>query len=178
MAIHSDRATYSSGLAYHGIIRAMAGEPRRISARTNTEVQPGEFNPWLQVLIAVVLIAAGLGGALLALQSHPYTGAPATDYTQVPLRVGASPDVGVLALFMFSLGLGTIGAAWFIARLIHWRFFAPIDSQRVWRQAVFAGVFVVSGAWLQLNRALSVPLAIVILGVLVLIEVFLNIRGA
>ena len=138
------------------------------------------IKPWLELLAALILIALGMGGVLLAMQSRPYLGLPATDLTpaQVLLRVGVSPNVPAIGLVMLSIGLGTIGLAWFGVKLIHWRFFAPIDARRVWRESIFIALFVMSSAWLQMNRALSLPLAAAILIALALVEVFLNIRGS
>ena len=158
---------------FYGIIRLMTGEPRLIKAITNSRFN---IRTWLDVLIALVLIALGIVGMLLALQSRPYLGTPATDLADVPMRIMAAPNVGTISLLLLAIGLGVTGAVWFIARLIHWRFFAPVHALRVWRQSIFAAAFVVSCAWLEINRALSWPLALAILLALVLVEAFLNIR--
>jgi preprotein translocase subunit Sss1 len=151
----------------------MTGEPRLIKATTNSRFN---IRSWLDVLIALMLIALGIVGMLLALQTRPYLGTPATDLADVPIRIMAAPNVGTISLLLLAIGLGVTGAVWFITRLIHWRFFAPVKALRVWRQAIFAAAFVVSCAWLEINRALSWPLAFAILIALALVEAFLNIR--
>ena len=54
------------------------------------------------------------------------------------------------------------GAAWLILRGFHQLFFRPVRARRVWREAIFIAVFVFSLAWLQLNQAFSLLLAVVI----------------
>ena len=95
------------------------------------------WNVWLEALIALGLLVLGAIGASLAMQARPYLGEAATDLAQVPVRVITSPNTPALALFAVVLGLGVTGAAWFIVRLVHWRFFAPVAGRRVWRQALF-----------------------------------------
>jgi hypothetical protein len=135
------------------------------------------WNAWLEALIAGCLIALGVGGVLLAMQSHPYLGEAASDLAAVPARVVAAPNVPALTGFVAALGLGLTGAAWFIARLIHGRFFAPVAARRVWRQAIFVGVSGLVLAWLKINQALTLPLAAVIVIGFVLAEVYLSLRS-
>jgi hypothetical protein len=130
----------------------------------------------LEVLIALALLGLGLYGLSLVVQQRPYLGAPATALAQVPVRVLAAPNVPVIALFMAALAAAVTGAAWFVLRLIHQVFFRPVVARRVWREAIFAAVFVISLAWLQLNEAFSLLFAAALLVGLILLEVFLNIR--
>ena len=150
-------------------------EPRRVKARTETRPS---LSAWLDAMIAICLSVLGATGALLAMQNRPYLGTAAADLASVPARVNLSPNVPALGLFIVSIGFAAIGLAWFVVKTIHWRFFPPVDARRVWRQSIFAALFVMGSAWLQVNRALSLPLAVVMLGALVLVEVFLNIRGS
>ena len=76
-----------------------------------------------------------------------------------------------------ALGIGVMGAGWFIARLIHWRFFAPVAARRVWRQALFLGLLAMVLAWLKINQALTLPLAAVIIIAFALAEVYLSLRS-
>jgi hypothetical protein len=132
---------------------------------------------WLEALIALCLIVLGVAGALLAMQSRPYLGEPANDLAQAPLRVITSPNVPALAAFIVALGVGVMGLGWFIARLIHWRFFAPVDARRVWRQALFLGLLAMILTWLKINQALTLPLAAVIIIAFAFAEVYLSLRG-
>ena len=151
----------------------MTGEPRLVKSTAGIRFN---LRAWLDVLIALALIALGLLGMLLALLSRPYLGTPATDLADVSQRVVTAPNLAAIGLLLLAIGLGVTGAVWFIARLIHWRFFAPVHALRVWRQAIFVAAFVVSCAWLEINRALSWPLALALLIALALIEAFLDIR--
>jgi hypothetical protein len=130
----------------------------------------------LEVLTALALLGLGLYGLSVALQQRPYLGNPASALAQVPLRVLAAPNVPIIALFMASLAAAVTGAVWFILRLIHQIFFRPVVARRVWREAIFAAIFVISLAWLQLNEAFSLLFAAALLLGLILLEVFLNIR--
>lgn len=134
------------------------------------------WSVWLEALIALGLMILGAAGGLLAMQSRPYLGDPATTLAQVPVRVITTPNVPALVLFVGALGLGVTGAAWFVVRLVHWRFFAPVAARRVWRQAVFAGVLVIILAWLKINQALAWPLAIIICLAFVFAEIYLGLR--
>ncbi len=158
---------------FYGIIRFMTGEPRLVKSTTGIRFN---LRAWLDVLIALALIALGTVGTLLVLQSRPYLGTPATDLADVPQRVVTSPNVAAIGLLLLAIALGTTGLAWFIVKLIHWRFFTPVKALRVWRQSIFVAAFIMSCAWLGINRALSWPLAFAILIALVLVETFLNIR--
>ena len=130
----------------------------------------------LEVLVALALLGLGLYGLSVALQQRPYLGNPASALAQVPLRVLSEPNVPIIALFMASLAAVVTGAVWFVLRLIHQIFFRPVVARRVWREAIFAAVFVISLAWLQLNEAFSLLFAAALLVALVLLEMFLNIR--
>jgi diacylglycerol kinase len=153
----------------------MTVEPRRITARSAAR---STDHVGLELIIAIALIVIGLIGAANAMQSRPYLGDAATNEAQVLARIASAPNVGSIAVLFLSIGAIIIGLAWLLLRLIHRRFFAPVAALRVWRQAFFAALFIVSGAWLQLNRSLTLPLAAIMLVVLVLVEVFLNVRGA
>ena len=130
----------------------------------------------LEVLVALALLGLGVYGLSVAVQQRPYLGDPASALAQVPLRVLAEPNVSAIALFMASLAAVVTGAAWFVLRLIHQIFFRPVVVRRVWREAIFAAVFVISLAWLQLNEAFSLLFAAALLVALILLEIFLNIR--
>jgi hypothetical protein len=135
------------------------------------------WNVWLEALIALCLIGLGAVGMLLAMQSRPYLGEAASDLAQVPVRVITSPNVPALAAFVVALGIGVTGAAWFIVRLIHWRFFAPVAARRVWRQALFSGILTGILAWLKVNQSLAWPLAVIIIIAFALAELYLSLRG-
>jgi hypothetical protein len=136
------------------------------------------LNVWLEAFIALGLIVLGAAGALLAMQSRPYLGEAATDLAQVPVRVITAPNVPALAAFVAALGIGVTGAAWFIVRLIHWRFFAPVAGRRVWRQALFLGVLTLVLAWLKVNQSLAWPVAAIIIIAFALAEIYLSLRSA
>jgi len=133
-------------------------------------------NVWIEATAALVLLAVGATGVAAAVQSRPYTGAPLTELTQVTVQVAASPNVPVLGLLILSLGAAVCGAAWFVVRAIHWRFWSPVHSGRVWRQALLVGLAVMGLTWLQINQALTLPLAGVLIAALSLIELYLNLR--
>jgi hypothetical protein len=130
----------------------------------------------LEGLIALALLGLGLYGLSLVVQQRPYLGVPATALAQVPLRVLAAPNVPVIALFMAALAAAVMGAVWFVLRVVHLIFFRPVVARRVWREAIFAALYVISLAWLQLNEAFSLLFAAALLVGLILLEVFLNIR--
>jgi hypothetical protein len=153
----------------------MTIEPRRVTPRSAAR---STGNVGLELIVALALIAFGVIGAVNALQTRPDLGDAATDPSQVMARIASAPNVGSIAMLLLSIGAVIIGAAWLLLRLIHRRFFAPVAALRVWRQALFAALFIVSSAWLQLNRSLTLPLAAIMLTVLILVEVFLNVRGA
>lgn len=95
------------------------------------------------------------------------------DYAQAFFN---SPNVGVVALLLLALTTATWGSAWFVVRLLHWRFRPEFEPLKVWRQSLWVALFVGIGAWLQLSRALSIAMAALVAGALVLLEVYLNVR--
>jgi hypothetical protein len=135
------------------------------------------LNVWLEAFIALSLIVLSAAGALLAMQSRPYLGEAANDLAQVPVRVITAPNVPALAAFVVALGSGVTGAAWFIVRLIHWRFFAPVAARRVWRQALLLGVLTLVLAWLKVNQSLAWPVAAIIIIAFTLAEIYLSLRS-
>jgi len=135
------------------------------------------WNIWLETLIALGLLVLGAAGVSLATQSRPYLGEAATDLAQVPVRIITSPNVPMLVMFVVALGIGVTGAAWFVLRLVHWRFFAPVAGRRVWRQALFIGVLTIVLAWLKINQSLAWPLAVIIVIAFVMAEIYLSLRG-
>jgi hypothetical protein len=153
----------------------MSVEPRRVTPRSEAR---STGNAGFELIVAIALIVSGLIGASSAMQARPYLGDAATDEAQVLTRIASAPNVGSIALLFLSIGAAVTGAAWLLLRLIHRRFFAPVEALRVWRQAFFTALFIVSSAWLQLNRSFTLSLAAIMLVVLILVEVFLNVRGA
>ncbi|NTU64449.1 MAG: hypothetical protein HGB05_13885 [Chloroflexi bacterium] len=132
----------------------------------------------LEVIIALALLGLGLYGLSVAQQQRPYLGDPLPRGSEalVPYRVLAAPNLPALGLFLGSVFLFVTGAAWLILRGIQQLFFKPVYAARVWREAILIAVFVLSLAWLQLNQAFSLVLAVVIAVALILLEIFLNIR--
>lgn len=87
---------------------------------------------------------------------------------------------GELWLFFILLLMAVTGTAIPVVRYINVRF-TPLDAEVppggvIVRQSVWIGLFVVTCAWLQIPRVLSLPLAVFLLVVLVVVEVFLRSR--
>jgi len=87
---------------------------------------------------------------------------------------------GELWLFFILLLMAVTGTAVPIVRYLNVRF-TPMEVEVppggvIVRQSIWIGLFVVTCAWLQIPRALSLPLALFIILVLVVVEVFLRSR--
>jgi hypothetical protein len=87
---------------------------------------------------------------------------------------------GELWLFFILLLVAITGTAVPIVRYLNVRF-TPLDVEVppggvIVRQSIWIGLFVVTCAWLQIPRALSLPLALFLILVLVVVEVFLRSR--
>lgn len=87
---------------------------------------------------------------------------------------------GELWLFFLLLQIAVTGTALPIVRYLNVRFTsiradAPASGVIV-RQSVWIGLFVVTCAWLQIPRALSLPLALFIMLVFIVVEIFLRTR--
>ena len=91
-------------------------------------------------------------------------------------RFFASPNTNGIAMLLFALGLMTLGASWLAARVLRWRFRLDFEPLKTWRQSLWVAIFVTIGAWLQLNRSLTLALAVLIAAALVSLEVYLNVR--
>ena len=130
-------------------------------------------------LAALILLATGAGGFWQVVNTIPpiagpmQGGLPDSAYAQAFFT---SPNVGGVALLLLALLVATLGGAWFVIRLLHWRFRPTFEPLKVWRQSLWVALFVMIGAWLQLNRAFTIALAALVAGGLVSLEVFLNVR--
>jgi hypothetical protein len=114
-------------------------------------------------LVASVIIAAASWIGLLRLFT-----------TSLP-RIG-----GELWLFFTLLMLAVTCSALPIVRYLNVRF-TPLDAEVppsgvIVRQSVWVGLFVVTCAWLQIPRALTLPLAFFIALIFVVVEFFLRNR--
>lgn len=112
-------------------------------------------------------------GALLAMVTG-WAGLYALMTTHEP-RIG-----GELWLFFILLQLASSGTALPVVRYLNVRF-TPIHadvpaSGVIVRQSVWVGLFVVTCAWLQIPRALTTPIVLLLIMVFIVIEVFLRTR--
>ena len=87
---------------------------------------------------------------------------------------------GELWLFFLLLQLAVMGTVIPFVRFLNLRF-TPIDrevppSSIILRQSVWIGLFVVTCAWLQIPRALSLPVAFFLAVVFIMLEFFLRSR--
>jgi hypothetical protein len=94
--------------------------------------------------------------------------------TQIP-RLG-----GQLWLFFVLLNVAVTGTVLPFIRYLNVRF-TPIRAELppsgvIVRQSVWVGLYAVACAWLQIPRALSVPTALLLALVFIVIEVFLRVR--
>jgi hypothetical protein len=94
---------------------------------------------------------------------------------------GSLPRIGAELWLFFVLLLMTVsGAALPVVRFLNVRF-TPLDQEVpsagvIVRQSVWVGLFVVMCAWLQIPRILTLPIAVFIVAVFVIIESFLRTR--
>lgn len=141
----------------------MPSSPRPTRPNTPTPVTTSLPPDHIGLLVAaVVMMIIGWGG-LYRLMT-----------TTLP-RIG-----GELWLFFILLLVAITGTAVPIVRYLNVRF-TPMDVDVppggvIVRQSIWIGLFVVTCAWLQIPRALSLPLALFIILVLVVVEVFLRSR--
>jgi hypothetical protein len=135
--------------------------------------------PWWGWIAALFLLVVGAGGVYHIVTTTTPIAGPADgglsfgEYAQAFFN---SPNVAVVALLLSALTVATWGGAWFVVRLLHWRFQPEFEPLKVWRQSLWVALFVGIGAWLQLSRALTLAMAVLVAGVLALIEVYLNVR--
>jgi hypothetical protein len=114
------------------------------------------------LIAAVLLMLAGWGGLYFVI-------------TQLQPRIG-----GELWLFFACLLLAVTGTAIPFVRYINVTF-TPVDAEVppsgvIVRQSIWLALFVLMCIWLQIPRALSLPLAFFIAMVFVVVEVFLRTR--
>jgi len=147
----------------------------RPQIRTLPRVSARRFD-WLTALI---LLGVGVGGLYLVITTMSPIAAPLPDDSRLAALTRAffdAPNVGSLVLLLSALGIAVWGGAWFIVRLLHWRFRPAFEPAKVWRQSLWVALYTVVSAWLQLNRSLTVALGMLLAGAFVLAEVFLNVR--
>ncbi|MEO1290420.1 MAG: hypothetical protein AAFV93_21960 [Chloroflexota bacterium] len=130
---------------------------------TNNQARPNLPPDHSGLLIAaLIMIVVGWGGLF-------------------QLVTTALPKIaGELWLFFLLLQIAVTGTVIPIVRSINVRF-TPVmkdvpPSGVIVRQSVWIGLFVVTCAWLQIPRALSIPLAIFIALVFIVVEIFLRTR--
>ena len=88
---------------------------------------------------------------------------------------------GEIWLFFALLGIAVTGTAIPVFWLLRWKFaaadqYAALPVTVVVRRGIWAGVLAVACAWLMIPRALTLPIALMLLLVLIAIEVFLRSR--
>ena len=125
---------------------------------------PGSTPPdHIGLIIAAVLMMIGGWAALFYLVTNALP------------RIG-----GELWLFFVLLQVAVTGTAIPFVRFLNLRFtplFAEVPPAGVIvRQSIWIGLFVVTCAWLQIPRALSLPLAAFVALVFLVVEVFLRSR--
>jgi len=130
-------------------------------------------------IAALVLLGVGVIGCYQVITTtSPIAGEVAGDLG-APAYAKAffdSPNVGSVALLLFAVFVATLGGAWFVVRLLHWRFRPAHEPAKVWRQSLWVALFVVVGAWLQASRALTFALGVILAAGFALLEVYLNVR--
>jgi hypothetical protein len=108
---------------------------------------------------AILLILIGGGGLMLVINQ-------------------TLPSLGPRWLFFFFTVLAVTGIILPIAAFLNRRFATTqaVSKSTVLREAILAGIFVPTLAWLQLNRALTVSLLIILVIGFVLLEWFIRLR--
>ncbi|MCB9458650.1 MAG: hypothetical protein H6670_03290 [Anaerolineaceae bacterium] len=111
---------------------------------------------------AVVLFIAGWGGLYFVI-------------TQMQPRIG-----GELWTFFVCLFMGVTGTAIPFVRYLNVTF-TPVESEVptsgvIVRQSIWIALFFVMATWLQIPRALSLPLALFIALIFIVVEIFLRSR--
>ncbi len=130
-------------------------------------------------IAALLLLATGAGGFWHIVNTIPPIAGPVDgglSFDAYAKAFFASPNVGGVVLLLPALLAATLGGAWFVVRLLHWRFRPTSQPLRVWRQSLWVALFVTIGAWLQLNRSLTLALAVLVASGLAALEAFLNVR--
>lgn len=108
------------------------------------------------LIAAVILATAGWSGLYLLMNA-------------------TLPTVGPRWLFFFLWTMAAIGTSLPFIWLLHRRFDRrPAPSRVLLRQAIWVGLYTVICLWLQINRSLSLPLALLIGLGLVAFEWFLR----
>jgi hypothetical protein len=83
-------------------------------------------------------------------------------------------------VFFLLLQVALTGSALPFVHYLHQRFgrpgSAPLGYIVLVRQSIWVGLFGVICLWLRIPRLLSIPLAVVVLGALIMVEFFLRLR--
>lgn len=88
------------------------------------------------------------------------------------------PNLGPRWLFFFFSVLAVTGTVLPIAAYLNLRFPAAnaVSASTVLREAIFAGIFLTTLTWLQLNRGLSAPIALILAIGFVLLDWLMRVR--
>jgi hypothetical protein len=120
---------------------------------------------------ASVQISAVAGGVFLAALSWT---------ALVYLIVDTLPTVPNRWLFFLLLQIALSGTALPFVHLLHQRFdrpeSPPVPYTILVRQSIWVGLFGVICLWLRIPRLLSLPMALIVLGALLMVEVLLRLR--
>ena len=148
----------------------------RTQPRTISRASPSRRFDWIGALL--LLAAGGISLYQVVTTTTPITGPVqgGLSFTAYARAFLDSPNTGAVIVLLLALGTAVWGGAWFVTRLLHWRLRPVFEPLKVWRQSLWVAVFVMMGAWLQLNRALNLVLAGMLAGAFALIEVYLNVR--
>lgn len=102
--------------------------------------------------------------------------AVALDQAEAPaLLEAAYPEV--IVGFLAAVSLTAIGLALPFIYYLNKRFWPQrMGAMLVLRQSIWAGMWAAACFWLQINRALSIPVALLVLVVFILFELLLQVR--
>ncbi len=86
------------------------------------------------------------------------------------------PNPWAQAVFLALWGLALVGTCWPVLLAINQRWSQYATPLRVWRQSIWIGALGTLVAWLQMNRVLTLALAVTVAGLLGVIELLLILR--
>jgi len=86
------------------------------------------------------------------------------------------PNLQTRYIFLVLWSFALAGTAWPVLLAVNQRWSRNVTWGRVWRQSIWIALFGVLTAWLQMNGAMTLSLAVTIGGTIGLVEILLILR--